>query len=84
MRLPLVLTLAAAPAIALAAHMAPPAPVFPAGKTAEVIQGVTVRDPYRGLENAADPAVQAWSDAQNARTRAYLDSLPAAPPSPTS
>src|SRR5207253_6128357 len=33
-------------------------------------------DPYRWLDVAADPKVQAWSDAQNSRTRAYLDSLP--------
>jgi prolyl oligopeptidase len=41
-----------------------------------VIQGVTVADPYRALENADDPKVEAWSDAQNDRTRAYLDNLP--------
>ena len=38
--------------------------------------GVTVSDPYRWLENAADPAVQKWSDEQNAFTRATLDALP--------
>ena len=38
--------------------------------------GVKVVDPYRWLEDSADPAVKAWSNAQNARTRAYLDSLP--------
>jgi prolyl oligopeptidase len=37
--------------------------------------GVSVSDPYRWLEDAADPKVQAWSDAQNTRTRAYLDGL---------
>jgi prolyl oligopeptidase len=68
----LVLTL---PALAAAAT-APPAPAFPAGNTVDVIQGVKVADPYRALENAADPAVQAWSDAQNARARAFLDALP--------
>jgi prolyl oligopeptidase len=31
---------------------------------------------YRALENAQDPAVKAWSDAQNQRSRAYLDALP--------
>jgi prolyl oligopeptidase len=54
----------------------PPAPVFPKGDTVDVIQGVKVADPYRALENADDPAVKAWSDAENARTRAYLDALP--------
>ena len=38
--------------------------------------GVTVRDPYRWLEDAADPKVQAWTRAQNARTRTYLDARP--------
>ncbi len=35
--------------------------------------GVTVTDPYRWLENTADPAVHAWSVAQDARTRAWFD-----------
>jgi prolyl oligopeptidase len=39
--------------------------------------GVSVQDPYRWLENAADPQVQAWSQAQNAHARAYLDAVPA-------
>ena len=60
---------------ALAAAIPPP-PQTPAESTVDTIQGVQVADPYRRLENAADPKVQAWSDAQNARTRAYLDSLP--------
>jgi len=38
--------------------------------------GVTVRDPYRWLENGADPKVHAWSLAQDARTRTFLDALP--------
>jgi prolyl oligopeptidase len=63
-------------ALLLAAAPIPPAPVFPTSGTADVIQGVRVADPYRALEDAADPKVQAWSDAQNARSRAYLDALP--------
>jgi prolyl oligopeptidase len=39
-------------------------------------QGVKVEDDYQWLENDADPAVKTWSDAQNQRTRAYLDKLP--------
>ena len=54
----------------------PPAPSFPKGDIAEVIQGVKVADPYRALENADDAQVKAWSDAENVRTRAYLDALP--------
>ena len=61
---------------AAAASRLPPPPVFPKGDTTDVIQGVKVADPYRALEDAADPKVKAWSDAQNVRTHAYLDALP--------
>ena len=37
---------------------------------------VSIDDPYRWLEDGDDPAVKAWSEAQNARTRAMLDALP--------
>jgi prolyl oligopeptidase len=60
---------------ALAATIPPP-PATPAGDTVDVVQGTKVADPYRWLENRDDPKVQAWSDAQNARTRSYLDALP--------
>ncbi|HEY3779047.1 MAG TPA: prolyl oligopeptidase family serine peptidase [Rhizomicrobium sp.] len=73
--LPYALALWCIAGAALAATIPPP-PATPVGKTADVIQGVKVADPYRWLENAADPKVQAWSDAQNARTRTYLDVLP--------
>ena len=66
-------------ALASGAAAAPPlspAPTFPKGDTTDVLQGVKVADPYRALEDSADPKVQAWSDAQNVRTRAYLDNLP--------
>src|SRR4029077_10621217 len=33
-------------------------------------------DPYQWLEDDQNPDVKAWSDAQNQRTRAYLDKLP--------
>lgn len=36
---------------------------------------ITVTDPYRWLENQADPKVHQWSLAQDARTRHYLDKL---------
>ncbi len=62
-------------ATAVAATM-PPAPDTPKGDAADVIQGVRVADPYRWLENWDDAKVQAWSDAQNERTRAYLDVIP--------
>jgi len=60
---------------AMAATILPP-PATPAGTTADTVQGVSVADPYRWLEEPKDSKVQAWSDAQNARTRAYLDRLP--------
>lgn len=39
-------------------------------------QGVKVQDDYQWLEKDDDPAVKAWSDAQNQRARKYLDQLP--------
>lgn len=39
-------------------------------------QGVKVEDPYQWLEQDDAVEVKAWSDAQNTRTRAYLDKLP--------
>jgi prolyl oligopeptidase len=41
--------------------------------------GVKVVDDYRWLENAGDPAVKAWSQAQNRYSRAWLDALPDRP-----
>jgi len=61
---------------AAAAATIPPPPPTPAEAVSDVVQGVTVADPYRWLENWSDPKVQDWSAAQNARTRAYLDALP--------
>ncbi|HSZ74186.1 MAG TPA: hypothetical protein VK779_05150, partial [Rhizomicrobium sp.] len=62
-------------ASAMASAIAPPPPTE-ADATADMVQGVTITDPYRWLETPGDPKVQAWSEAQNARTRAYLDALP--------
>src|SRR5262245_5174762 len=42
----------------------------------DTYHGVTVRDPYRWLEDNADPKVQAWTRAQNERTRGALDAIP--------
>ncbi len=53
-----------------------PPPATPAGNTVDTLWGVKISDPYRWLEDWNDPKVQAWSDAQNVRTRAYLDALP--------
>ena len=38
--------------------------------------GTMVEDPYQWLEKDNDPEVKAWSNAQNQRTRQYLDKLP--------
>src|SRR5258708_2786455 len=42
----------------------------------DVYHGVQVVDDYRWLADIGDPAVRAWSDAQNRYARAYLDALP--------
>ena len=62
--------------IAASPAQLPPPPAFPPGDTVDLIQSVKVADPYRALENADDPKVQAWSDAENAQARAYLDAIP--------
>jgi len=54
----------------------PGAPKSDQHAVTDVYHQVTVSDPYRWLENAADPKVRAWSAAQDARTRKYLDELP--------
>jgi len=44
-------------------------------RTVDVVEdyhGTPVADPYRWLEDAADPEVLAWTEAQNARTQAWL------------
>lgn len=39
-------------------------PAAPRGDDADILHGVTVRDPYRRLEDPADPATVEWSRAQ--------------------
>jgi prolyl oligopeptidase len=51
-------------------------PDTPKKPSATEYHGVTVEDPYQWLENDEDSQVKAWSDAENQRTRKYLDSLP--------
>src|SRR6266550_753882 len=51
-------------------------PETPKKPVTDEYQGVKVEDPYQWLEKDDDPEVKAWSDAQNQRTRAYLDKLP--------
>src|SRR5258708_14176433 len=64
--------LVALPAIA-SAQQPPPTPKKP---VIDVYHGVSVTDDYRWLENYSDPAVRAWSDAQNRYARHILDALP--------
>ncbi len=54
----------------------PPAPVARKAPVTDVYHGVPVVDDYRWLENWNDPAVRAWSDAENAHARWVLDHLP--------
>jgi prolyl oligopeptidase len=60
-------------AVPAAAASQPGTPKIPVSDT---YHGVRVVDDYRWLENGDDPRVNAWSEAQNARARAYLDHLP--------
>jgi prolyl oligopeptidase len=55
---------------------AEPTPQTPKKPVTDEYQGVKVDDPYQWLEDDQNPDVKAWSDAQNQRTRAYLDKLP--------
>jgi prolyl oligopeptidase len=63
----------------------PPVPATRAEPVSDLLHGVAVTDPYRWLEGdnsdpqrmgQVTPAVTAWTDAQNAHTRAVLDSRP--------
>lgn len=54
----------------------PGAPATPPEPVTDTYHGVAVVDPYRWLEDAHSPRVHAWSLAQDARTRRYLDALP--------
>jgi prolyl oligopeptidase len=42
----------------------------------DAYHNVSVTDPYRWLENSADPKVHRWSAAQDSLAREYLDSRP--------
>src|SRR3989475_12427397 len=55
----------------------PPLPTTARRPVTDTYHGVAVTEDYRWLENWDDPAVRAWSDSQNAHTRAFLDALPA-------
>ena len=52
------------------------APAAPREPVQDTYFGVSVTDPYRWLENGADPRVRAWAAAEDARARGFLDALP--------
>jgi len=54
----------------------PAPPPTPVEAVTDTLHGTLVVDPYRWLENGADPKVQAWTEAQNAYTRQVLDAWP--------
>jgi len=68
------INLAAAP---LAAQSSAPLPNTARKPVTDTYHSVAVTEDYRWLENWDDPAVRAWSDSENAHTRAFLDALPA-------
>lgn len=62
--------------VSLIGESMPMPPATPRHAASSVLHGVTVNDPYRWLENPADPAVAAWIKAQNAYTEAVLGAMP--------
>src|SRR5688500_1738264 len=54
----------------------PPPPLTPREEVTDVWHGERVVDPYRWLEDTENDRTRAWTDAQNARTRAVLGALP--------
>jgi prolyl oligopeptidase len=67
--------------VAVLAGQLPPAPQPPRAPRRPVVEthhGVEVQDPYRWLEDAQSPEVKAWSEAQAAAARTWLDALPSA------
>jgi len=52
-------------------------PLAPQKPVKEIIQGHTILDPYRWLENAESPETGKWVEEENAYTRKRLDPLPA-------
>src|SRR4051812_2433398 len=60
--------------------------VFPAASTStvetiqsgdEIYFGTRVPDPFRWLEDSSSERTRAWTAEQNAKSRTYLDALPA-------
>lgn len=51
------------------------APVAPIQDATETLHGVTLKDPYRYMENVRDPKVQDWLKGQGAYARGVLDRI---------
>jgi len=62
--------------VAIASEGLPPTPPTPKKPVFDTYHGVNVEDDYQWLENWDDPAVRAWSDAENKRARGFLAALP--------
>jgi prolyl oligopeptidase len=54
-------------------------PATPKKRFEETVQGVKINDDYKWLENAADPAVQKWTEAQNQYTETVIGAYPGLP-----
>ena len=54
-------------------------PETPRKPVTDEYHGIPVEDPYRWLEDTGDPAVRAWTEAQNRLTRETLDAVPQRP-----
>ncbi|HEV8229876.1 MAG TPA: prolyl oligopeptidase family serine peptidase [Candidatus Limnocylindria bacterium] len=54
----------------------PAPPPTPREEAADLWHGERIVDPYRWLEETDAERTRAWTDAQNARTRAVLDAIP--------
>ncbi len=76
MRTRLSLFFAASVVVAISPKVFGAEPQTPKKPVTDEYQGVKVQDDYQWLEKDGDPAVKAWSDVQNQRTRKYLDELP--------
>ncbi|WP_224248720.1 prolyl oligopeptidase family serine peptidase [Hyalangium gracile] len=65
------------PLTSLAGKPAAGPPVAEKKVVVDTYHDTKVEDPYQWLEPSAEPAVQQWTQGQNAHTRAMLDKLPA-------
>ena len=63
------------PASVAIAVSAAPAPASAKRPATDTYHSTTISEDYRWLENADDPAVKVWTEAQNVHSRAHLDQL---------